>query len=85
MVINIWLECLHNDGSEECLLALGDNTSAIGWLLYSSKLDGTSIYYDAVQIATWHLATALLINSSHCLASQHLKWELNIAADLLSY
>jgi hypothetical protein len=84
MVINIWLECLHDDGSEECLLALGDNTSAIGWLFRSSQLDGTSIYYAAVQIAARHLAT-LLINSSHCLASQHLKGELNIVADLLSY
>ncbi len=84
MVINIWLECLNDDGSEECLLALGDNTSAIGWLFRSGKLDVTSIYYTAVQIAARHLAT-LLIQSSHCLASQHLKGELNIVADLLSY
>jgi hypothetical protein len=84
MVINIWLECLHDDGSEECLLALGDNTSAIGWLFRSSRLETTSIYYAAVQIAARHLAT-LLLNSTHCLASQHLKGELNLVTDLLSY
>ena len=30
MAINIWLSCLDSDGCESCILAIGDNTSAIG-------------------------------------------------------
>ena len=39
MAINIWLACLESKGEEHCILAIGDNTSAIGWLCNSSRLD----------------------------------------------
>jgi hypothetical protein len=39
MAINIWLACLESGGEEHCILAIGDNTSAIGWLHNSSRLD----------------------------------------------
>jgi hypothetical protein len=36
MVVNVWLTCLEHPNSSESLLAVGDNTSAIGWLFRSS-------------------------------------------------
>ena len=41
MVVTIWLvilECAALGSEQDCILALGDNTSAIGWLYKSSKL-----------------------------------------------
>ena len=84
MAINIWLACLESNGDEHCILAIGDNTSAIGWLHNSSRLDSKWEAHNA------HLKVArkiamLLIDSRCCLASQHLKGELNVVADLLSF
>ncbi len=85
MVVGIWLEIMAADeGSSECILALGDNTSAIGWLFRSGRVDRNSLSFTAVQKVARHLAM-LVLNSDHCLASQHLKGEKNIVADLLSY
>jgi hypothetical protein len=66
----------------ECLLTVGDNTSATGWMFRSSQLPEDSVYYDAVQLAARHVAT-LVIDSEHCLATQHTKGKENIVADLL--
>ncbi|KAI2490833.1 hypothetical protein MHU86_23743 [Fragilaria crotonensis] len=85
MAVNIWLACLESEGGgENCILAIGDNTSAIGWLHNSSRLD---TLWDAQKA---HLQVArkiasLLIDFRCCLASQHLKGELNVVADLLSF
>jgi hypothetical protein len=35
MVVGIWLEIKAASDSSECILALGDNTLAIGWLFQS--------------------------------------------------
>ena len=87
MVANIWLLLLELDragAEEECILALGNNTSAIGWLFKSGKLPSNSRYFEAVQFVARKLAS-LILESSHCLASQHLKGEHNVVADWLSY
>ena len=87
MVSNIWLLLLELDQAgveEECILALGDNTSAIGWLFKSGKLPSNSRYFEAVQFVARKLAS-LVLDSSHCLASQHIKGEHNVVADWLSY
>ena len=87
MVANIWLLLLELDragAEEECILALGDNTSAIGWLFKSGKLPPNSRYFEAVQFVARKLAS-LILESTHCLASQHLKGEHNVVADWLSY
>ena len=84
MVVNIWLECLDSNDNQVCILAVGDNTSAIGWLFKSSKLDPTSPSHMAHLLAARHLAT-LLMNHGCCIASQHIKGELNVVADLLSF
>jgi hypothetical protein len=87
MVVTIWLiiiECAEEGSSEDCILALGDNTSGIGWLFRSGKIKPQSVYYTAVQLIARKLAT-LVLESSHCLASQHLKGSKNTVSDLLSY
>jgi hypothetical protein len=87
MVVTIWLvliECAEQGSEQDCILGLGDNTSAIGWLFKSSKLPPDSPYYKPVQLIARKLAR--LINAStHCLAGQHLKGEQNIVSDLLSF
>jgi hypothetical protein len=87
MVITIWLviyECDREGAVEECILALGDNTSAIGWLFKSGRLPTDSLYYEPVQFIARVLAD-IITQSSHCLASQHLKGDLNTVSDLLSF
>ena len=80
-----WLECLDaNKDAEECILALGDNTSALGWIYRSSRVKPTSMSYKAIQMVARHLASVFL-DSTHCLASQHLKGDHNVVADLLSF
>jgi hypothetical protein len=84
MAINIWLSCLASAGGEHCILAIGDNTSAIGWLHNSLRLDTTWDAHKAhLQVA--RKIARLLIDFRCCLASQHLKGELNVVADLLSF
>jgi hypothetical protein len=84
MVINIWLECIDSPTDQDCILTVGDSTSAIGWLFKSSGFILTSSEYDAHLMVARHLAT-LLIKHGKCLASQHLRGELNVVADLLSF
>jgi hypothetical protein len=83
--VTAWLKCLDSaTTAEECILALGDNTSALGWIYRSSRVKPTSMSYTAIQTVARHLATVFL-DSRHCLASQHLKGDHNIVADLLSF
>ena len=86
MVINVWLECLDSKSQDyPCILAIGDSTSAIGWLFKSSKLSSAKDnQYDAHLFVARKLA-ALLIDYDACLASQHIKGTMNVVADLLSF
>jgi hypothetical protein len=87
MVVTIWLiilECATDESSQDCILAFGDNTSGIGWLFRSGWIKPSSVYYSAVQLIARKLA-ALMIHSTHCLASQHLKGTKNTVADCISY
>jgi hypothetical protein len=68
MMVTIWLVLIECE--QDCILALGDNTSAIGWLFKSGKLPFDSLHYKPVQLISRKLAR-LLTDSSHCLASQH--------------
>ncbi len=83
MAINIWIATKRGQ-KFDCILALGDNTSALGWLFHSSKIDPKSIYYDTIQLIARQVAT-LVMNASVCLAAQHLQGVQNDVADLLSY
>jgi hypothetical protein len=86
MVVGVWLEIKAANGkTSECILALGDNTLAIGWLFRSGRVDRNSLSYAAIQkVLAQNLAT-LVLDSDHCLMSQHLEGENNSVADLLSY
>jgi hypothetical protein len=83
MMISTWLILLDCDSlglTEECILVLGDNTSTIGWSFWSGKVPTTSFYYHAVQCVAQKLAK-LLTDSTHILASEHLKGKKNVIAD----
>jgi hypothetical protein len=87
MMVTVWLvllECQTNGSTQDCILALRDNTLAIGWLYKSSCLLPGSPYYEPVQLIARKLAQ-LVTASSHCLASQHIKGDQNTVSDLLSY
>ena len=87
MAVTIWLvvkECEEEGAKEECILALGDNTSAIGWLHRSGRLSPESVYYEAVNLVARKVAS-LVTKSENCLFSQHIRGEKNVVSDLLSY
>jgi hypothetical protein len=84
MVVNVWLMCKAFAEQSKSLLAIGDNTSAIGWLFRSGQIAQDSLHCDALQLGARKLAT-LIADSKHCLASQHIKGDANLVADLLSW
>ena len=84
MVVNVWLECLDTTSTQPCILAVGDNTSAIGWLFRTASLEQAGNTHDAHLFVARTLAT-LLLDHECCIASQHIKGELNVVADLLSF
>jgi hypothetical protein len=43
MAVNVWIECLHLSYNLEYILALGNNTLAIRWLLSSGEMPTDSI------------------------------------------
>jgi hypothetical protein len=87
MAVTLWIliiECQTKGETEQCILLLGDSTSALGWLYRASRIPESSFYHEAVTLITRKVAR-LLTATTHCLASQHLKGSLNVVADLLSY
>jgi hypothetical protein len=87
MVVTTWLiviDCEERGLKEECILSLGDNTSAVGWLFLSSRLAPDSPYYAPVQMIARKLAR-LVTNSSQGLCAQHLRGKNNTVSDLLSF
>ena len=87
MVITIWLtliECKEQGLKDELILALGDNTSAIGWMTKTGFLTPDSVYFSAANFIARKLAS-LMIESGNFLASQHLKGKKNIIADWLTF
>lgn len=84
MVVNIWLTCLEPGSDQSCILAIGDNTSAIGWLHHTAKINPEGATREAHLIVARKLAKVLLKHNC-CLASQHIKGDLNVVADLLSF
>ena len=85
MVVNVWLECLGSEPDDfPCIMAIGDSTSAIGWLFKTAGLDPSVAMHGAHLMVARHLAH-LLISYNYCLASQHIRGDLNVVADLLSF
>jgi len=87
MTITIWLalkECEEQGKVNEIILALGDNTSAIGWLFRIGKVPPTSQYYKAANFIARKTAT-LLSQSKNFLVSQHIPGKENEIADWLTF
>ena len=80
VVINVWLTYLEPGSDQSCVLANDDNTSAIGWLHSTFQLDPTWGAHNAHLLVARKL-TRLLMKHRCCLASQHIKCELNLVAD----
>ena len=71
MVVTIWLvkiECDQKGLKQECILGLGDNTSAICWLFKTKGIKKEALYHDAVTFVARSLAE-LMLSTDHCLAS----------------
>jgi hypothetical protein len=84
LAVTLWLQVLEATEPEECILSLADNTSALGWIYRSGKVTTDFWYFEAMN-AIAHKIASVLIDSSHCLASQHLKGDYNDVAALLSF
>jgi len=87
MAVNFWLLILQmkaQNKRHECLLVLGDNTSAIGWIFRCSQMPSGSWYHKPVNKIARKLAL-LLLDSQHLLFTQHLRGVYNTVADILSY
>jgi hypothetical protein len=75
MAITIWLiilDCAARDLTNECILGLGDNTSAIGWIFRSTCLRSESAYYAPVQFLARKVAR-LTTELQQCLCVRHLQ------------
>jgi hypothetical protein len=84
MAINVLLETMDSNEEFPCILALGDNNSAIGWLHNTSKLRSDEPCHAAHLCVTRLLANHVM-KTGACLASQHIRGKLNVVADLMSY
>ncbi|NER25769.1 MAG: hypothetical protein F6J96_34770 [Symploca sp. SIO1C2] len=67
-----------------CLLALGDNTSAVGWVFRTGKLPKTSIYYAAAKAIARKIAREAIAAGVQ-ICSQHIQGEKNDVADALTF
>lgn len=87
MAISIWLsllECKQEGLTQENILALGDNTSAICWIMKSGKMKKNNLSYSAVKFIARKVVT-LMAELENFLDTQHLKGELNCITDWLSF
>jgi hypothetical protein len=84
MTVNAIISCrdVHHQYSSPCVLALGDNTSAIGWLYRSSRLNQP---HHAIHLRVARHLAHEIISHNCCLYSQHIQGSKNVIADLLSY
>ena len=85
-IVSIWIDILEGRVSkEDCVLSIGDNTSAMGWLRRSNfrqKEDTDTSWFVKQQLGR-HLAE-LVLNADICLYQQWLKGSDNLVADSLS-
>jgi hypothetical protein len=85
MAVSVKLLLLEaKDERYPCLLPLGDNTSAIGWMFRSGRIKRGSKYYSAVKMIAREVATDV-INGKAQLTPQHLRGDLNDVSDTLSF
>jgi hypothetical protein len=87
MAVNVLLmiEAAREKGERyPCILSLGDNTSAIGWMFKSSRIGPKSIYFRVVKAIARHLTREVLKGEVQ-ITAQHIAGAKNVIADLLSF
>jgi hypothetical protein len=87
MVISLWilLRELEDQGlRDELILALGDNTSAIGWMVRTNHLKCTDFSYNAANFIA-RKAASLFSESKNFMAPQHVAGKQNHVADWLTF
>jgi len=87
MVITIWLLLIELDeqgAEEELILALGDNTSAIGWMVRTNHLKKHDFSYNAANFISRKVAQ-LLSKSKNFMVSQHVAGKQNQISDWLTF
>lgn len=72
------------DERHPCLLALGDNTSTVGWLYRSSSIGPSLVYFQTVQLVARKIAESAM-DAEAQINPQHLGGETNLIADMLSF
>ena len=85
-IVALWTDIIENRiQKEDCILAIGDNTSAMGWLRRSNfrQKNDTDKTWDFKQKLSRHLAT-LTLQADITLYKQWLKGGQNQVADSLS-
>jgi hypothetical protein len=76
MAINIGLELKTcKRGDLDCILALGDNTSAVGWLHNTAKL-GPGVGARKAHLMVARKIAQQVLDHGCCIASQHLTMSL---------
>ena len=81
MAVTVWLECMESD-AQDCILSIGNNTSAVGWLHNSSHF---KLATQEAHLMIARRVSLLVLDANCCLASQHIRDNLNTVADLLSF
>ena len=85
-VVSVWIDVLEETSSkEDCILCMGDSTSAMGWLRRSNfrQKDENDCEWKVKQCIARKLAS-LILNSETMLYRQWFAGELNVVADSLS-
>ena len=84
VTIKLLLRDLDDDDPFRCILAVGDSTSAIGWIFNTSHLSVDEPCHEAHHMVAHEIARDTMSHDA-CLAGQHLKGLSNVVPDLLSY
>jgi len=83
--IMIMFEQATEEGEDyPCVLALGDNTSAIAWIFKSGRVSRNERYYPAVKFIARSI-TRIAMGCQGQVCSQHLPGKKNVVSDLLSF
>lgn len=84
-ILSALSECRQMNLKYECLLSIGDNTSAQSWLWKTTKLRKDSWYRAPVNFIARTIVMMEVTNLEQSLHYQHLPGRFNDIADLLSY
>ena len=85
-VVSVWIDIVENKSTDEdCILCMGDSTSAIGWLRRSNfrAKDENDVEWEVKQSVARKLAN-LVLDTNTVLYKQWFAGELNVVADSLS-